>query len=80
MPPRRGLEIFVRWVSTKIPLLTELRKGAQVSDQRRPGWFRRVWIFRARKVERCGLRQGAACQTERAVLRNPCWRPSSPVP
>src|SRR5438093_119974 len=30
-----GLEIFVAWTSTKISLLTELRKGAQVCcDQR----------------------------------------------
>src|SRR5207247_11305731 len=50
-----GLEIFVAWISTKISLLTELREGAQVCDQRLR-WFRRVWIFRAREAERCGLR------------------------
>jgi len=50
MPPRRGLEIFVVQVSTKISLLTELQKGAQVCDQRGLRWFRGVWILRGREV------------------------------
>jgi hypothetical protein len=48
-----GLEIFVVSISTKIPLLTELRKGGRVCDVCDPQGLRRfrgVWNLRGREV------------------------------